>query len=163
MIRPTASRLTFAFLIAVVITTLWGAIVQTQFNLAGLASIGTDIPFALRLAATASDVFSGFTPTYAGYVVLPSLLVAFAVAWWIAARWRRPGALFWFGLAGGVAILAGIPLVNYLSPVALLIGATRDFTCLVLMALGGVAAGMAFACLVAPRERMNQPRPMPAM
>jgi hypothetical protein len=133
-----------AFLVAVVIATLWGAVVQTQFNLAGLASIGAEIPLGLRAQSTLTDIFGGFSPTYAGYVVAPSLLVAFAVAAWVAGRW--PGApAFWFALGGFLAVLLAIPLVNYLSPVALLIGASRDWLCTILMALGGTAAGLWFA------------------
>jgi hypothetical protein len=145
-----------AFLVAVLFATLWGAIVQTQFNLAGLASIGTEIPLGLRAQSTLADIFSGFTPTYAGYVVAPSLLVAFAVAAWIA--WRAPGApSFWFALGGFVAIVLAIPLVNYLSPVALLIGASRDWLCTILMALGGAAAGLWFAAYSGGRwERRRQ-------
>lgn len=134
----------FAFLAAVLLATVWGAIVQTQYNLAALAGIGADLPAGLRLRSTLGDIFSGFTPTYAGYIVVPSLLVAFGVAWFLADRAPGPPVL-WFALAGALAILLGIPLVNYLSPVALLIGASRDWTCTVLMALGGAAAGLLFA------------------
>jgi hypothetical protein len=74
---------------------------------------------------------------------LPALLVAFFVAWLVV---RRTGApLPWFGLAGGLAILAAIPLVNWLSPLALLFGATRDLSCVVLMAAGGTVGGILFA------------------
>jgi hypothetical protein len=132
------------FIAAVALATLWGSLVQTQFNLNALTGIGTDISWGLRLRSTLSDVFSGFTPTYAAYVVAPSLLVAFAVAWWVAARWPGPPAL-WFAMAGGLAILVGIPLVNYLSPVALLVGASRDWACTFFMALGGAGAGLLFA------------------
>lgn len=135
-----------AFLLAVVVATVWGAVVQTQFNLGALVGIGAEIPAGLRLQATLSDLFGGFFPTYAGYVVLPALLVAFAIAWWIAARGIASPAL-WFAAGGGLALLAGIPLVNYLAPVALLIGAAREWLCTVLMALGGVAAGLLFVGL----------------
>lgn len=143
-----------AFSLAVLLATVWGSIVQTQFNLGALIGIGADIPAGLRFRSTMADVFSGFTPTYAGYVVIPSLIVAFAVAWWVAKR--APGRpMFWFGLAGGLAILLGVPLVNYLSPLAMVFGAVRDPLCLVLMALGGVAGGVLFACF--PGGRHNSP------
>ena len=147
--RSSAS-IVLAFLAAVIVATVWGAIVQTQYNLAGLASIGATISFDLRLRTTLEDVFGGFTPTYGGYVVAPSLFVAFIVAAW-AARSGRGSRAAWFGAAGGIAILLGIPVVNYLSPVALLIGATRDVTCTVLMALGGVAAGVTFVSIAGRR------------
>lgn len=152
--NTTLQRLIIGFLAAVVVTVVWGSIVQTQYNLVALSAIGTDIGPGTWLRATFADIFSGFSLTYGGYVVLPSLLVAFGVAWLVV---RRTGApLPWFGLAGGLAILAGIPLVNWLSPLALLIGATRDLSCTFLMAAGGMAGGVLFAW-VARTPRPGQP------
>jgi hypothetical protein len=145
-----------AFLVAVVVATVWGAVVQTQFNLAALVGIGAEIPAGLRLQATLTDLFGGFFPTYAGYIVLPALLVAFAVAWWITSRGADHPAL-WFAAGGGLALLVGIPLVNYLAPVALLIGAARDGLCTFLMALGGVVAGLVFVAMPGGRRDMMVP------
>jgi hypothetical protein len=151
------------FLIAIVVATVWGSIVQTQYNLAALSSVGTDIPGAVRLSATLSDIFSGFSPTYASHIVLPSLLVAFIVAALIPAR-DRSARLAWFAAAGTFAIALGIPIVNWLAPVALLVGATRELSCLVVMALGGLLAGLVFASLAyprAPRTRIEDHRAAP--
>ena len=139
----TIQRLILAFLAAVLLTVVWGSVVQTQYNLAALNGIGADIGLGTNLRATFTDIFSGFSLTYGGYIVLPALLVAFAVVWQVVKRIGAP--LPWFGLAGGLAILLGIPLVNWLSPLALLIGATRDLSCTVLMAAGGAAGGILFA------------------
>ena len=136
-----------AFLAAVLFATVWGSVVQTQFNLAALNSIGADIGLILNLRTTLADIFSGFSLTYAGYFVVPAFLVAFAAAWWVS-RQIGPATQFWFALAGGLAILLAIPLVNYLSPLALVIGATRDWLCTALMALGGVGAGLLFIGLL---------------
>lgn len=141
-------RVMLGFLAAVALTVVWGSVVQTQFNLAALTGIGTDIGLGTNLRATFSDIFSGFSLTYGGYVVLPALLVAFTVVWLVVLRIGAPLPLF--GLAGGLAILLGIPLVNWLSPLALLIGATRDLSCTILMAAGGVAGGVLFAWIVQP-------------
>lgn len=140
-------KLALAFLAAVVVAVVWGAIVQAQFNVAALNDIGAGIGAGTRVSTTLTDVFSGFSPTYGGYVVLPSLLVAFICAG-LVVRKTGTAAWPWFALAGGLAILLGIPLVNYISPLALLVGATRDFLCTVLMALGGVAAGLVFVWLL---------------
>lgn len=142
--KPASTRrLIVAFLAAVVVTVVWGSVVHTQYNLAALTGIGAEIGPGVNLQATLTDIFSGFSLTYGGYVVLPALLVAFFLAWLVV---RRTGApLAWFGLAGGLAILAAIPLVNWLSPLALLFGATRDFSCVVLMAAGGAVGGILFA------------------
>ena len=137
-----------AFVLALIVATAWGSVVQTQYNLAGIASIGADAG-SVRLQTTARDLFSGFFPTYGGYVVLPALLVAFVAAAWVARHFR----LGWmpqvglYKLAGFVAVFLAIPLVNWLSPVALLVGATRDWSCTFFMALGGVVAGLLFAVL----------------
>jgi hypothetical protein len=155
MPHKSIGSLIAAFIAAVVLATLWGAIVQTQFNLAGLNSIGAEISSGVRWQTTLSDIFSGFTPTYGSYVVAPSLLVGFVVAWLIADD-RYGRRLMWFGLAGGLALLAGIPLVNYLAPVALLIGATRDWACTILMALGGSVAGWLFVWMSTPRPRARE-------
>ncbi len=147
---PTASTV-IAFFAAVVLATVLGSIIQTQYNLDALRSIGAEITDGVRLQTTVGDIASGFTPTYGGYIVLPALLVGFAVAWWIIGKGRQSLRLALFALAGGLAILAAIPLVNWLSPVALLVGASRDFSCTVLMALGGSVAGVLFASLTSPR------------
>lgn len=150
MKNTTVPRLILAFLAAALVTVIWGSVVQTQFNLAALTGIGVDIGTGTNLRATFADIFSGFTLTYAGYMVLPSLLVAFIAAWLIVQRTGAP--LLWFGLAGGVAILAAIPLVNWLSPLALLIGASRDLSCTILMAVGGVIGGLLFAWMTQPQQ-----------
>ncbi len=138
-------RLIAALLAAVVLTVVWGSVVQTQYNLAALTGIGVEIGAGINLRATLTDIFSGFSLMYGGYIVLPALLVAFFIAWLVV---RRTGApLPWFALAGGLAILAAIPLVNWLSPLALLIGASRDFSSVVLMAVGGAVAGILFALI----------------
>lgn len=154
------------FIAAIVVATVWGAIVQTQYNLAGLSSIGADISSGVRMGTTLSDIFSGFSPTYGSHIVLPSLLVAFGVASLIPAQ-TRVSRLVWFGVAGALAIGLGIPIVNWLAPVALLVGATRDVSCTVLMAVGGLIAGVLFAALTPrlPRDRHDhshdQRRAMP--
>jgi len=139
------------FLVAVLFATVWGSIVQTQFNVGALNAIGADISPGLRLGTTLRDIFSAFSPTYGGYVVAPSLLVAFVVAAWASGRLGGSRDA-WFAAAGGTAILLGNPVVNFLSPVALLVGATRDWPCTVIMALGGMVAGLLFARITAPRR-----------
>jgi hypothetical protein len=154
MNTTSTPRVILGFLAAVVVTVVWGSVVQTQYNLAALTGIGADIGPGTNLRATLTDIFSGFFPTYGGYVVLPALLVAFFVAWLVV---RRTGApLPWFALAGGLAILAGIPLVNWLSPLALLIGANRDPSSIVVMALGGVAGGVLFAWITRLPRRQDR-------
>lgn len=134
-----------AFLLALVLTTAWGSVVQTQYNLAALSSLGVDVG-AVRWQTTLRDLFSGFFPTYGGYVVLPALLVGFVAAFFAARRLPQVRMPL-YSLAGGLAIFLAIPLVNLLSPVALLVGATRDWGCTFWMSVGGLVAGALFAWL----------------
>lgn len=86
MNTTSTPRVILGFLAAVVVTVVWGSVVQTQYNLAALAGIGADIGPGTNLRATFTDIFSGFFPTYGGYVVLPALLVAFSLpGWWSGA------------------------------------------------------------------------------
>jgi hypothetical protein len=61
----------------------------------------------------------------------------------------------WFAAAGFVALLLGIVAANEFAPVALPIGATRDVSCTVLMALGGLAAGLLVALLTSAGTRVE--------
>ncbi len=141
--RPTIGKLAIMFVVGVLIATVWGAIVQTQFNLAALVGLGVDITGGVRFGTTLRDIFSGFSLTYGGYVVLPSLLVAFLVCAWLV-RYLPGPPLIWFIIAGYASIPIGNAIVNYLAPVALLVGATRDLSCTLLMAIGGALAGLVF-------------------
>jgi len=137
-----------AFITAVLLTTVTGSIIQTQYNLSALNSIGAEIGSGLRISETGRDIFSGFSPTYASHIVLPSLFIAFIVASWASKRLGISRVVM-LGAAGGIAIAIGIPLVNWLAPVALLVGATRDVSCTALMALGGVLGGVIFSFISA--------------
>lgn len=159
MNTPGFARIALAFVAAVILTTLWGAVVQTQFNLTALAGIDMEVDGSLRMQTVVRDIFSGFTPTYGLYIVAPTLLVAFLVAEAVV-RLINGSRWFWYALAGLIGMLLAIPLVNYLAPVALLVGATRDPACTVIMAAGGTVAGVLFVFLLAPGWRqVVDPRP----
>lgn len=158
-----SGRALIALIVAVLVAVVIGALVQSHYNLQALASIGVDVD-GVRASTMSRDIFSGFSPTYGGYIVAPALLVAFAVAGWAGMHlpaWRM--ALF---VAGGyLAVLAAIPLVNYLSPVALLVGATREASATLLMAVGGALAGLVFALMTGPGRRdarREDTAPLPA-
>jgi hypothetical protein len=144
-------RIVIAFIAAVLVAIVFGTLVQSHYNLQALASIGVDVS-GVRASTMARDIFSGFSPTYGGYIVAPALLVAFLVAGWLGAR-RPAWRTVLFAVGGYLAILAAIPLVNFLSPVALLVGASRDFSATAWMAGGGALAGLLFALLTGPRQR----------
>lgn len=149
-------RIALVFLLAALVAIVWGSVVQTHYNLQALASLGIDVS-AVRASTTLRDIFSGFTPTYGGYMVLPALLVAFAVVWFIVRRYPALRIVL-FVVGGYLAILAAIPLVNFLSPLALLVGASRDTSATFWMAGGGALAGLLFALLAGlPRHRVEAP------
>lgn len=160
----TTLRVLSAFVLAVVAAVVWASLVQTHYNLQALAAIGIDIGH-VRASTMARDLFSGFSPTYGGYIAAPALLVAFAVAWWLAGRLPALRMAL-FAVGGYLAILAAIPLVNWLAPVALLVGASREVGATFWMAGGGALAGLLFALLVRPArrdargERVRSPSPV---
>lgn len=156
MKTSTLPRVIAAFVVAILVATVSGSLVQTHYNLQALATLGVDLQ-GVRAGAMARDVFSGFTPTYGGYIVAPALLAAFAVASLLVNRVPslRAGAVRTglFVLGGYLAIAAAIPIVNWLSPVALLVGASRETSAIFAMAGGGALAGLVFAVMTAGPRR----------
>jgi hypothetical protein len=144
--RPTASwrKRATAFLAALLLASLWGTVVQTQFNLKALTDLGVAIAPGLRLRTSLQDV-AGFGPVYAG-IVLAAWLPAFAAAAWLARRRPalRPGL---YPLAAGVGLLVAIRAVDAFAPMPSLIYATRLLPGLLTMALGSALGGALFARL----------------
>jgi hypothetical protein len=139
---PNWSRRLSAFALAVLLAVLWGAVWQTQSNLAELQALGASIPAALRVRTTGQDLL-GFGPLYAAVVA-----VAFALAFPIAARLARRGArAAWFTLAGWCALLVAIRLIDAATPPPVLIAATRSTLGWLGMTAGGALGGMAYAWL----------------
>jgi hypothetical protein len=135
-----------AFALAVLLAVAWGAVWQTQSNLAELQALGAQVAWDVRLRTTAQDLL-GFGPLYAAVVT-----VAYALAFPVAARLARRGArLPWFALAGWTALLLAIRLVDAATPPPVLIAATRSTPGWLGMTLGGAFAGAVFARLTAPR------------
>ena len=57
------------------LATVWGSVVQTQWNLQALVDLGVAIPMVERARATSQDLI-GFAPVYAGILAagwLPAL------------------------------------------------------------------------------------------
>src|SRR5690554_5860363 len=68
-------RIVLAFIGAVIVTTVLGAVFHTQFILARLVDMGIDIPFAERWSTTLHDI-GGMAPLF-GVVIALGFLVAF--------------------------------------------------------------------------------------
>jgi hypothetical protein len=91
-----------AYVIAVVVATVTGAIASTQFVLGGLQGLGAEVPFNERLQMTLQDIV-GIAPIYGGLIAV-GFLIAFVAAYLVARI--LPSALrpVVFAVAGAVAI-----------------------------------------------------------
>ncbi len=129
-----------ALILAVLVTTILGSIIQTQFNLGFLQALDVDIPFSTRVLTTGQDLL-GFAPAWAA-LVAATFVPAFLVAW--LANYLLPvGPALLYPLAGFCGIVAAILLVNAalgLTPIA----ATRLLSGLVSMGLAGAVGGWVF-------------------
>ena len=67
-VMPSKSRTVLYFLLAVLLTSVLGAVLQTQFNLANLQALGAPMPLMVRLHTTGLDLL-GFSPTFAVLVI----------------------------------------------------------------------------------------------
>jgi len=136
----TIGNLLLAWLAAVITATVLGSIVQTQFNLASIASLDVAIPFGTRLLTTGQDIL-GFGRLY-GVLVAVSYVIAFAVAA-LLARWLPLPRQALFVLAGATGIATLILLINAAVPMTV-IAATRSTLAVLLMALAGVPAALVY-------------------
>lgn len=139
---PSWRHLALAFAAAWLLASVWGSLVQTQFNLAALTSLAVEVPMALRLLTSLQDLAS-FGGIYAG-IVLAAWLPAFAVAAWLARRWPG-GRVALFAAAAGAGLAVAIRVVDAVAPMPVFIDATRSTGGLLTMALGSALAGALFA------------------
>lgn len=138
----TWRRRAFALLGAVLIAVVWGSVVQTQFNIASLQSIGADVSSVHRLRMTALDLI-GFSPIYT-IIVLLGMLCALPAAALLARRWPGHRSVL-YALAGGAGIATAIRIVDIATPAPTLIAATRGIGGWLLMSSGAALAGWWFA------------------
>jgi hypothetical protein len=145
----TVLRWLMAFLVAVLVAAAAGSIVQTQFNLASIAALGPSIPVGVRLEVTAFDLLS-FAPTYA-IVAAFALLIALLIAAWPASVFPGLG-LFWYALAGFLAIYTALVCMNAMLPVTV-IGAARSSAGMVCLSLAGALGGWLYGLIWAQRQK----------
>lgn len=142
---PSKLRTLLYFFLAVLLASVMGTVLQTQFNLANLQALGAPMPLGVRVQTTCLDLL-GFSPTFAVLVLL-GFIFALPVASWLA-RLCPMGRWLLFTLAGALAVLAAMALANALLPMPTLIGANRSLAgTLGLMACGSLGA-LLFAVLV---------------
>lgn len=129
-------------LLAWLLASAWGSVVQTHWNLQALAGLGLDLPAGLRLQTMGQDLLS-FGPLYAGIVAagwLPALGLALA----LSRRWPEARSAL-LVLAAGLGVVAAIRAVDAVAPMPAFIDATREWPGLLAMAAGGVLAGVFYA------------------
>jgi hypothetical protein len=143
------SRRWLGLAIAVLVAALWASLVQTQINLEALHALGAEVPVSIRARTTGQDLV-GFGPLFAAVA-----LVAFALAFPLAALVTRrvPRARrFVFALAGWLALIVAVRVIDAVVPPPVLIAATRSIGGLLLMTFGGALAGALFARVTRPRQ-----------
>lgn len=134
--------------LAWLIASAWGSVVQTQWNLQALVGLGVVIPATERANATWQDLIS-FAPVYGG-ILAAGWLFALPTAGFLARRWpawRSP----LLAAATGVGMVAAVRAVDAVAPMPVFIDATRHLPGLLAMASGAVVAGLLYARLTARR------------
>lgn len=132
---------------ATLVTATTGSALQTQFNLAAIASVGAPVTPGVRLQTTLQDL-AGFAPML-WLISAAGFALAFPVAAYLARRWPHYRRLL-FALAGTVALALGILLANSIMHIAI-IGAARSASgFLALVATGGLG-GWVYAALAPGR------------
>lgn len=142
-----------AFFIALVVGTLLGSVVQTQFNLLALQDLGVDIGLGARLSTTFQDVLH-FAPLYALVFGLSFLMSTLITGLMLRLLGWRARVLF-HALGAAIGLWATFAVVNALAPMPTLIAATRSPGGLVTMLLAAACAGWLYAWLTAKDRRTN--------
>lgn len=142
-------RWLLAWLAAVVVATLLGSIVQTQFNLARIVALDEPVSLSLRLETTLFDLVS-FAPLWAVIVAL-GLLIALVTAALVARRWPRHRTGL-FVLAGFLAIAGALVVMDAMLPITP-VGAARSVSGILAMSLAGALAGWIHARMLVPGRR----------
>lgn len=140
------SRILF-FLLAVLLASLTGSVVQSLFNLAALQQLGEAIPVTLWVWTIGQDLL-GFAPLYT-VVVFLSLFLAFPVAA-VVARWMPTWRGPIFAAAGATGILVAFETANASLPMPTLIAATRTLPGLLAMMACCALAGWLYTRGVKP-------------
>ena len=139
--RGERPRIALAFVLAWLLATVWGTVVQTQFTLQALVRLGVEMPLGLRALVSAQDLV-GFGPLYAG-IVLAAWLPAFVVAMALSRRW--PAWRSWLiPVAAGIGLVVAVKAADAVAPMPVFIDATRGLGGLLSMAAGCVLAGIVF-------------------
>ena len=134
-----------AFIVGWVMLIFLFIFTATQFNLAEIAALGLNVPFADRLATTAHDLVGGLPliATIFGFGFIIAMPITGVIARWVKILPHLAHALG--GFAGvGVTLLA-LKALFAITP----IGAARDIDGFIALCLSGAVAGYVYSALKA--------------
>lgn len=133
-----------AFLPAVFIAGVLGSVIQTQFNILSISSIGPSITHSQRLDATWHDLLH-FAPLLM-IVVAAAFIIALPVAH-IIVRLQRRQFIAWCAVAGAIGLWVAFLVADHFAPMPTLIAATRTNVGTFFMILSGFIGGAVYAWL----------------
>ena len=130
-----------AFVLAVVVTTVPGAVAHTQFVLGRLTDLGVAVPFSERLSMTLHDIV-GMGPMFGAIIGLGFLvaMAAGALVFWFAGIQRR----LIYTVAGAVAVAAALLAMGMVYDITPIAGA-RSTAGFIAQMIAGAIGGLIFA------------------
>ena len=134
-----------AFIVGWVMLIFLFIFTATQFNLAEIAALGLNVPFADRLATTAHDLVGGLPliATIFGFVFIIAMPITGIIARWVKILPHVAHALG--GFAGVGVTLFALKALFAITP----IGAARDIDGFIALCLSGAVAGYVYSALKA--------------
>jgi hypothetical protein len=134
-----------AFIVGWVMLIFLFIFTATQFNLAEIAALGLNVPFADRLATTAHDLVGGLPliATIFGFGFIIAMPITGIIARWVKILPHVAHALG--GFAGVGVTLFALKALFAITP----IGAARDIDGFIALCLSGAAAGYVYSALKA--------------
>ncbi len=134
-----------AFIVGWVMLIFLFIFTATQFNLAEIAALGLNVPFADRLATTAHDLVGGLPliATIFGFGFIIAMPITGIIARWVKILPHVAHALG--GFAGVGVTLFALKALFAITPV----GAARDIDGFIALCLSGAVAGYVYSALKA--------------
>ena len=134
-----------AFIVGWVMLIFLFIFTATQFNLAEIAALGLNVPFADRLATTAHDLVGGLPliATIFGFGFIIAMPITGIIARWVKILPHVAHALG--GFAGVGVTLFALKALFAITP----IGAARDIDGFIALCLSGAVAGYVYSALKA--------------
>lgn len=155
-------KVVLAFVIALVVGSVLGSLVQTHFNLQALEALGVEITMATQLETSAQDLVN-FAPLYAILFGI-SFLCSQGVAALVVRLSSNFSRLWLYPLAAAVGLWVTLKIVDTLAPMPTLIAATRGTGGLLAMLVTAAISGWLFAVLVnRPARRSRRYSAVPVM